>query len=88
MSEPAPVWHLATASDGAAYPCTCPILVDHPFPAITPDEYIAQVRWKAVAESGDALLRAVMDAMGCRMDQDPVIFARQLRERADKVVES
>lgn len=34
--------------------------------------------WKAVANSADALLRAVMDELGIRPDQDPVIEARRI----------
>lgn len=35
-------------------------------------------RWKAVANSADDLLRAVMDALNIRPDQDPVIEARRI----------
>lgn len=56
----------------AHFPCGC----EHRAPAKP------AVDWKAVAESCDALLRAVMDALDIRPDQDPVIEARKIAERA------
>jgi hypothetical protein len=41
--------------------------------------------WRGVADTGDTLLRAVIEAMGSTPDRDPIIAARQLRSDAELV---
>lgn len=57
--------HFITAPDGATYPCTCPIIGDHPLLTATPEQYVAMVSqgFVRLAPITDAQVEAAAQAI-------------------------
>lgn len=73
--------HALAASDGAVYLCSCPLLVDHPVLAVTPEEWAAQHSVRAENE----LLRARIDmALACYGPDPSVGLGRSRWRSADE----